>query len=154
MEELEENVTTTPPDQRPEPELSPAEKERQDRIRMIVMGIIAVLILGLLITGIVLLATAPGDTTSRVRDIFIIVMALESLVIGVALIVLIVQLAVLINLIQNDLKPILYSTNETVNTLRGTVTFLSDNLAEPVIKLNEVLAGFKKFMDLVRPGRR
>ena len=42
----------------------------------------------------------PGTPTDRIRDVFIIVVALESLVIGVALIVLAVQLASLINLLQ------------------------------------------------------
>jgi amino acid permease len=80
-------------------------------------------------------------------------MALESLLLGVALVILIIQLAILINLLQNEIKPILNSTNETVNTLRGTATFLSDNLVEPVIKLNEYLAAFKRLFDFLRPGR-
>jgi hypothetical protein len=81
-------------------------------------------------------------------------MALESLLIGVALVILIVQLATLINLLQNEIKPILNSTSETVNTVRGTVTFLSDNLAEPVIKINETLAAFKKLTDIMHIGRK
>ena len=84
------------------------------------------------------LYTQGEDVTARVRDIFIIFMAFESLIIGVALVILIVQLALLTNLLQNEIKPIIDSTNETVNTVRGTATFLSDNLAEPVIKLNGV----------------
>jgi hypothetical protein len=81
-------------------------------------------------------------------------MALESLVIGVVLVILVVQLAILINLLQNEIRPIIHSTNDTVNTLRGTVVFLSDNLAEPVIKLNEYLAAAKRFFELLRPGRK
>jgi len=111
------------------------------------------LVIALLVGGIVALSL-PGTDTGRIRDIFIIFMALESLVIGLALIILIVQLATLINLLQNEIKPILNSTNETVNTLRGTATFLSDNMVEPVIKLNEYLAGIKKLIDLVRPIKR
>lgn len=109
---------------------------------------IALLILGIIITGIVLLAAAGNETTSQVRDIFIILMALISLVIGVALIVLIIQIAALINLLQNEIKPILKSTNDTVNTLKGTSTFLSDNLASPVIKINSSIAGLRKLLDL------
>ena len=158
MEELQQIPETpeqpTLPEPVKNPQPSPAVEAQQSRVRMIILGIVAVLLLGLVIAAIVYLAGAPEESTSRIRDIFIILMALESLVIGVALIVLIIQLAILTNLIQNDLKPILNSTNETVNTLRGTVIFLSDNLAEPVIKLNEFLAGVKKFSDLVRPGRR
>jgi hypothetical protein len=64
-----------------------------------------------------------------------------------------VQLATLINLLQNEVKPIIQSTNDTVNTLRGTVAFISDNVTEPIIKLNVYLAGIKQFFDLMRPGR-
>ena len=88
------------------------------------------------------------------RDIFIIFLALESLVIGAALVVLIIQLASLINLLQNEVKPILKSTNETVNTLRGTSAFLSENLVEPVIKLNSYLAGLKKLFDMFGINRK
>jgi hypothetical protein len=70
-------------------------------------------------------------------------------VIGVALVVLIVQLAALINLLQNEVKPILIATNETVNTLRGTSEFLSENVVEPVIKLNGYLAGLYRMLELL-----
>ncbi len=87
------------------------------------------------------------------RDIFIIFMALVFLLLSASLVILIIQLATLINLLQNEIKPILESTHETVNTLKGTTTFLSNNLVEPAIKLNESLAGRKRFFDLIRPGR-
>jgi len=77
-------------------------------------------------------------------------MALVSLVIGVALVILIVQIASLINLIQNEVKPILKSTTDTVNTLKGTTDFLSQNFVDPVIKLNGSLAGLMKLLDLLK----
>jgi hypothetical protein len=114
----------------------------------------AVLVIVLVVAGTVLLLRADNDTTARVRDVFIIFMALESLVIGVALVILIVQLAVLINLLNNEIRPIINSTNETVNTIKGTVTFLSDNLSEPVIKLNETIAAVRKFFEIIGFSRR
>lgn len=131
------------------PELNP-----EDRKRIIGLVIALVVVLAVFITGAVLLFRTDAGNTARIRDIFIIFMALESLVIGVALVILIVQLATLINLLQNEIKPILNSTSETVNTVRGTVTFLSDNLAEPVIKINETLAALKKLTDIMRIGRK
>ena len=116
--------------------------------------LIACLILAIVVTGIVLLAGAGNQVTAQVRDIFIILMALISFVIGVALIVLIVQIATLINLLQNEIKPILKSTSETVNTLKGTTTFLSDNLASPVIKINSSIAGARKLLDLIGRFRK
>ncbi len=120
----------------------------------VILGVVGVVILILIIVAAVLLIRSDNDTTARVRDVFIIFMALESIVIGAALVILIVQLATLINLLQNELKPIIQSTNETVHTLRGTVLFISENLTEPVIKLNAALAGIKQFFDLINPGRR
>lgn len=111
--------------------------------------LIAVLVVGIIVAGIVLLAAAGNETTSQVRDIFIILMALISLVIGVAMVVLILQMAALINLLQNEIKPILKSSSDTVNTLKGTTTFLSDNLATPVIKINSSVAGLRKLFDLI-----
>lgn len=128
-----------------------AAADSQPKPKIWLFVLIGVVILAAVIAGTVYLLQ-PSSPTDKIRDIFIIFMALESLVIGVALVVLMVQLAVLINLLQNEIKPILHSTNETVNTLRGTVTFLGDNLAEPVIKLNQYMAGFKKLLDLLRPG--
>ncbi len=119
--------------------------------RLLVIG--AVVLVLALIAGIILsvisLSAMSDDQTGKIRDIFIIFMAIEFLIIGVALVVMIVQLAALINLLQNEVKPILNSTNETVSTLKGTAKFLSDNMVEPVIKMNEYLAGFKKAIDMI-----
>jgi uncharacterized integral membrane protein len=112
--------------------------------------LIGALILGLIVVAIVFLSKADLATTSRVRDIFIIFMALESIVIGVALVVLVVQIATMINLIQTEIKPILKSTSETVDTLKGTTQFLSNNLVDPVIKLNGYMAGMKRLFDLFK----
>ncbi len=114
----------------------------------------AVIILGLVVTAIFFLAKADIDTTSRVRDIFIIFMAFESIVIGVALVILVIQVATLINLLQNEVKPILKTTKETVDTLKGTTEFLSSNMVEPVIKLNGYLAGLKQLFDLFKLKRK
>lgn len=114
---------------------------------LVIAIIVAVLLLAALVVGIIFLAKDPA-AASNVRDIFIILIALQMFVIGVALIVLIIQLAMLTNLLQNEVKPILTSTTDTVNTLRGTVRFLSDNISEPVIKLNETLASLKKLSNL------
>ncbi|NPV57592.1 MAG: hypothetical protein HPY76_13100 [Anaerolineae bacterium] len=144
--------------QQPDPEIPAPTVEKssltpEERKRIVLIVISLVVVIALVVVGVVLLLQAGGDTTGMVRDIFIIFMALESLIIGVALVIMIIQLSVLINLIQNEIKPILNATIETVNTLRGTTEFISDNLAEPVIRLNEYLAMFKKFFDILRPRK-
>jgi hypothetical protein len=135
-----------------EEELTPEELRKR---RLTIAGLIigGVIILGLLITGFIFLINpnlTSYETVARLRDISIILLAIESLFIGLALIILIVQLARLTNLIENEVKPILDSTNETVSNLRGTTKFLSDNLVEPVIKLNELMAVLQRLLVLLK----
>lgn len=118
------------------------------------ISIAAIIIIGGLITFAIFLLTGNSDTTEKIRDVFIIFMALESMIIGLVLVILVVQLAQLTNLLQTEIKPILDSTNDTVSTLRGTAKFLSDNLTEPVIKLNEYLAGLQTITKIVLPTRK
>jgi hypothetical protein len=133
------------------PEDSPVVEETSPSpSRLWIVILIAAIIVGLIGTAIFFLSKADLSTTSRIRDIFIIFMAFESIVIGVALVVLVVQISTLINLLQNEVKPILKSTKETVDTLKGTTEFLSSNLVEPVIKLNGYLAGMKQLFDLFK----
>jgi hypothetical protein len=56
----------------------------QSRVKSKVVWVViaGLIILGALITGIVFLARTDSLTTSHIRDIFIIVLALESLIIG------------------------------------------------------------------------
>ncbi len=140
-------MAETIPDVSPEEEA--AYRAALNRQRWIVAGIVVGLIVFVAaVVAAVFFLLQPGSPTSTIRDIFIIFMAFESLIIGVALVVLIVQVASLINLLQNEVKPILQSTSETINTLRGTTEFLSENLVEPVIKLNSSLAGLRRLFEI------
>ncbi len=138
----------------PPPQLTPEQvaelREQERRQKTLVASIVAGVVLILVLLGVAIyFLMQPTAPTDKIRDVFIIVVALESLVIGVALIVLIVQLASLINLLQNEVRPILNATTETVNTLRGTAEFLGENVVEPVIKLNGYLAGLKRMLELL-----
>jgi len=125
-------------------------REQERKQKMMVTGIIAGIVLILVLLGVaIFFLLQPATPTGKIRDIFIIVAALESLVIGVALVVLIVQLASLINLLQNEVRPILNATNETVNTLRGTVAFLGEEVVEPVMKLSGYLAGLNRMLEMM-----
>ena len=118
--------------------------EERRTIAFIVIGII-VFVIALIGSIIYLVNADPGDV-AQIRDIFIIYLAIQSLFIGLVLVILIIQLARLINLLQNEVKPILDSTNETISNLRGTTVFLSESVVEPVIKMNEYLAGLTQLL--------
>jgi hypothetical protein len=146
--ETRENTSEILPAPQLETPSNPDEGEKKSKRIMIAVIVGAIIIVALLVLAVIVLLQ-PSTPTDRIRDVFIIVVALESLVIGVALIILIVQLASLINLLQNEVRPILSATNETVNHLRGTAEFLGENVVEPVIKLNGYLAGMNRVIELM-----
>jgi hypothetical protein len=109
------------------------------------LGAIVALFLISLILAIAIAIFADADDAANwvgiIRDLFIIVLAMEGMLIGIAFIVLIVQLAALINLLQNEIQPIVDNANETVSTVRGTAQFMSKNVVEPVVKFSALAAG-------------
>lgn len=123
--------------------------------RRMVIGIIAgILLLAALLAAAVYGLMQNAETTAQIRDIFIIFLAFESLIIGASMVILVVQLASLINLLQNEVRPILDAASETIHTLRGTTEFLSENMVEPVIKLNGYLAGLRRTLELLGLKKR
>ncbi|GIK64158.1 MAG: hypothetical protein BroJett018_19520 [Chloroflexota bacterium] len=117
-------------------------------------GVIAILFIILVIAGIIGYASGKtSDTASAVaivRDLFIILLTLEGILIGVALIVLIVQLAKLVNILQNEIQPIVDSAQEAVSTVKGTAEFMSKNVTTPAIKASSYLAGARAFIREMR----
>ena len=150
------------PEPIPQPQLTPEElaaqreAERKQRAVLIWVSIGALLILGAIIGSVIwmLRPATSGETVGKIRDVFVIVIALMSLFIGIAVVVLVAQVASLVNLVQNEIRPILKATNETVNTLRGTAEFLGENVVEPVIKLNGYLAGLQRVLELMGIKRK
>ena len=143
--------------QAPDVHSEPAQLTSQQKRTIAVTVVVLVLFLVFIGAMIFFLLTADPSTTAQIRDVFIIVLAIQSLLIGLVMVILIVQLARLINLLQNEIRPILDSTNETVSHLRGTTMFLSNNIVEPVIKLNEYFAGFSELLmtiGLLKKSRR
>ena len=147
MTAMENNTETT---QIPTPEELAEKREQEKQMKRTMTGVIIGVVILLALLGLaIFFLLQPATPTDKIRDIFIIVVALESLVIGVALVILIIQLAGLINLLQNEVKPILKATTDTVNHLRGTAEFLGENVVEPVIKLNGYLAGLYRMLEMM-----
>lgn len=143
-------MATPLPNPEPLPERTPEQIAQDAKMKRIMTGVIIGVVVLLILLGLaIFFLLQPSTPTDKIRDVFIIVVALESLVIGVALVVLIVQLAGLINLLQNEVRPILKATNDTVNNLRGTAEFLGENVVEPVIKLNGYMAGLNRMLELM-----
>ena len=113
--------------------------------------IMLLLVAGLVLFGMFLLRNP--DLTRTLRDLVIIVLALEMLVMGIAIIVVTIQLARLLHLIRYEIKPILEQASDTIVALRSIVRLVNDNVAAPVVKLGGTLAGAVRFLRIIWPGR-
>jgi len=76
-----------------------------------------------------------------VRDLAIILLAIESLIVGIVLIVLVWEVRNLAKLLREEIKPILESADETARTVRGTTVFVSENLVNPVVRVSGFASG-------------
>ena len=76
---------------------------------------------------------SPG-WVQTVRDVAIILLALESIIIGVMIVVLVLQIQRLITVMEEEIRPLLISINETMGTVRGTTSFVSESVVAPTIQ--------------------
>ena len=87
--------------------------------------------------------------SATIRDIAIIIIAVETIVIGALLGILIWQVWRLVKLLQTEIKPIIQNTQETVNTVKGTATFMSDNVVNPVVKTSSKIVGARRTIQML-----
>ncbi len=138
-------------------ELSPSELKAR-RILTIGLIVVGVLLVGLIVLLVFLSIGAydaayageqpsPGEVVvGLLRDTAIIFVAFETLVIGILLIILMIQMQSLISLLRNEIQPLLEAANETVATVRGTTQFVSHNVVSPVMKWSGYVAGVKRII--------
>ena len=91
-----------------------------------------------------------------VRDIAIVVLALESIVIGIVLALLLWQVRSLTMLLQEQIKPMLDSMRETVGTVKGTTSLVSETIVTPAVKIGGFFAGARRALQVMlsfRPPR-
>jgi hypothetical protein len=116
--------------------------------RGIVVATVLLVFFGLVLIGLaIFLASNPRNTgpgVRIVRDLLIIAMALEIIVVGAAFTLFLIQLARLVNLVHNEVEPLIDAASDTINTVRGTAAFLSKNLVEPVTSVSSTLRGVSK----------
>jgi len=129
-------------------ELQKTEGRRTANRKAIVIGAIAAFVVLMLLIGAVVLLMIDPARTANIRDIVIILFAFGSLIlsvaIGILLVVLVYRLQELISFLRGELVPTLNSIQSTVNTVRGTTTFVSDNVAKPTIKVASFMAGVQQ----------
>ena len=90
-----------------------------------------------------------------VRDAAIVLLALESVIIGVLLALTLAQIRKLVRLLREEIAPMLNSASETLETVTGTTTFVSQAVVSPLIKVTSYSAGtLQALRSLLFIGRR
>jgi len=131
----------------------PSEPSESRRTLAIVAAVGLGLLLLAVVVGLIIWLVGNPGTAEALRDTVIVMIAIESFITGVAVIVLIVQIARLTALLQNEVRPLLEASNETLRTVRGTTTFLSDNMVRPVVRLSGAAAALRRAIELIGLGR-
>jgi len=120
------------------------------QVGMALGGVVGVFVLALVLALAIGLGFGETSGVANViliiRDLFIILLAVQGMLIGVALIILILQIAALVNLVQNEIKPITKNLQETADTVKGTSAFITENLVTPIIESHAMVSGIATFM--------
>lgn len=89
---------------------------------------------------------------ATLRDLSIIFLAIMSIVVGVIMVVLLLQIRDLIMLMRQEMKPLIESTQQTADTVRYTSQFMSKRVAKPVVDVISVAAGVRQGFASLRDG--
>ncbi|MFN8379051.1 MAG: hypothetical protein U0452_10305 [Anaerolineae bacterium] len=146
-------MTVTP--EAPGAEVTQAITTTRKRIRRIILTVTLVpaLLFGIMFLAAIVLALidiqSAGDAVRMIRDLMIVFIAFELALIFVSVSILLVQVSRLLNLLTEEVAPLLDATQETVQTAQNTVEFAGRNVLNPFIELS---AFFTTVMSLLASG--
>lgn len=125
-------------------------KTKSSTKRILTFSILLFLIfIAVLIVSFIAFSRLDVERVANLRDVFIIVLAIEALLIGLAMFVLVLQTGMMINILQNQVRPILEDTQATMLKVKSTTAFLAKYAVQPIISVNSYSAGFKKLFSLI-----
>ena len=126
------------------------------RLVLIVLALLA----GLLVAAVVVLVVVvPAEVREALRDVAVILLAIESITIGIAIGVLVwltwrltsaarhqvERLGALAGDILVSVRETAQTTAQTAKTVQGTATFVSDRTVRPLIEIYSAAAGAARF---------
>lgn len=88
-----------------------------------------------------------------IRDIALVILALESIVIGLALVFTLLELRSLTRLLKDEIAPMLGTAKETVTIVKGTTDFVGESVVRPMIKVASVGAAAKRAAQMLFGSR-
>ncbi|MGE3799293.1 MAG: hypothetical protein AB7G88_15805 [Thermomicrobiales bacterium] len=107
------------------------------------------LIFALIIAGLYMLGDDDESALERLRDIAVIFIVLMSMIIVILMAAGTAALIFLVLQIRNQVIPLLQETTQTVNRLRGTTEFMSEEAVKPIISAAGKVAQVKAMLRVV-----
>ncbi len=127
-------------------EPSPGNDGRRDLVPILYVAIGFAVLVGLgvlMVLGVNWVANRYSIQLDVIRDLFVIALALEACVFGIALLITLVMVIRLVNTLEFEIKPILQKTNDLASTAKGTAEFMSENVVQPTIRAKGYVAGVR-----------
>jgi hypothetical protein len=135
------------------PELSPKVANRTP----LIIAAVALVIIIAAFCGLGIFLFNQPDTTAVLRDIFIILLAVETIIIALiamalvlALFYIILKISDLVSLINHEVKPLVQKaddaltiTKDTARVVQNRATFISDEAVKPVLNIVSTFAAIK-----------
>jgi hypothetical protein len=134
--------------------------KRARRVTTIVSVVVVLVIIAILV-GLGYLMYRPYEEsvpgTVRLRDISIIVLAVETLVVVALLLIIAVLIGVFTVMVYDRVIPVLEQMNravgnaaDTVQTVRGTTSFIGEKMVQPVIEVSSYASGVRRILKELR----
>ncbi len=93
-----------------------------------------------------------ADFWSVTVDIFVILVALASIVALVLIALLVVEVLGLVRQVRGEIKPLVDQAQQTVRTVQGTTEFVSAGLVKPAIQTASIASGVLRTISVLRSG--
>jgi hypothetical protein len=103
--------------------------------------IVVIFLIGLLLVLFTPDVVATAARMQYFRDIVLIVVLLQGVIIIAALATLVVQISRLILLLRQESAPVLQDAQEVVRTTKQTASFVSKQVAQPLVQFGGFMAG-------------
>jgi uncharacterized membrane protein (UPF0182 family) len=135
-----------------QPASAPARESSGSKIGRLIKftAFFGLLLIVLLMAGALLAALTAAETWAPViqifRDVFLVILLLESLLIVAAVTVLLLQMAGFLIMLKSEVKPILDNARETTRLSKATAQFINSNAVDPLIQIKSFLAGLLAFL--------
>ena len=127
--------------------ISPTKRWTVQRIVFTISGLFIFAILAAFVLGLIFAFSDALDTTAArtgyLRDILLVTLTVEGILIIGALATLITQTSRMINMLKKEVRPVIASVQETANLTKTTAEFVGHNLTEPIVRTGAFAYGVR-----------